>query len=190
MKYEIKELTIMSLINFSDIDFTSTDMKPHTFTFNGNEIQVLKYLPFKDKYDLIMITLQKSFKDNIYNECSLRMYFDLYLVLLYTNILPLPKADEVDEIDMYDKMKYSGLIDTVKSYINVQEIDDLWACIRVIAAEDMKYRHSAIGFIEDFVDDLGGKVEKALVLLKDMNIQEEIKKISAATFVDNGAESN
>ena len=31
-----------------------------TFDFKGQTIEVLKYLPARDKYDLLMITLQKS----------------------------------------------------------------------------------------------------------------------------------
>jgi len=31
-----------------------------TFKFGGQDIEVLQYLPAKDKYDLLMITLQKS----------------------------------------------------------------------------------------------------------------------------------
>ena len=38
-----------------------------TFDFNGNQIEVLQYLPIEDKYDLIMITLQKAKENGIYN---------------------------------------------------------------------------------------------------------------------------
>lgn len=32
----------------------------NTFDFRGQTIEVLKYLPARDKYDLLMITLQKA----------------------------------------------------------------------------------------------------------------------------------
>lgn len=32
----------------------------NTFDFKGQKVEVLKYLPAEDKYDLLMITLQKS----------------------------------------------------------------------------------------------------------------------------------
>lgn len=33
--------------------------QPKEIDFEGNKIEVLQYLPVEDKYDLVMITLQK-----------------------------------------------------------------------------------------------------------------------------------
>ena len=33
--------------------------QPKEIDFNGNQFEVLQYLPIEDKYDLVMITLQK-----------------------------------------------------------------------------------------------------------------------------------
>ena len=45
-----------------------TNTAVNTFEFCGQKIEVLKYLPAADKYDLLMVTLQKSLEGNIYNE--------------------------------------------------------------------------------------------------------------------------
>ena len=58
----------------------------NTFDFCGQKIEVLKYLPAQDKYDLLMITLQKSLENGIYNDFKLNFYFELNLVYMYTNI--------------------------------------------------------------------------------------------------------
>ena len=39
-----------------------------TFDFKDQKVEVLQYLPARDKYDLLMITLQKAEEDGIYNE--------------------------------------------------------------------------------------------------------------------------
>ena len=62
------------------------DTSVDTFDFNNQTIEVLKYLPIEDKYDLIMITLQKAEEDGIYNDIKLDMYFHLNLVYMYTNL--------------------------------------------------------------------------------------------------------
>ena len=54
--------------------------------FQEKTIEVKKYLPIEDKIDLVQIALQMSEEDGIYNEALLDMYFNLYLVFLYTNI--------------------------------------------------------------------------------------------------------
>ena len=71
-------------------------------TFNGLDIEILKYLPIEEKYNLISITLQKSLEnDNVYNSVLMDMYFHLYLVFLYTNISFTDKQKE-DEAKLYD----------------------------------------------------------------------------------------
>ena len=72
------------------ISYAKMNLKVDTtvnhFDFKGNEIEVLQYLPAADKYDFIMLTLQKSEEDGIYNENKLDMYFHLHLIYMYTNI--------------------------------------------------------------------------------------------------------
>ena len=60
--------------------------KVNEFDFNGFKIEVQQYLPIEDKIDLVQIALQMSEEDGIYNEALLDMYFNLYIVFLYTNI--------------------------------------------------------------------------------------------------------
>ena len=57
-----------------------------TFNFNNTEIEVKQYLPIEDKYDLVMITLQKAEENGIYNALKLDMYIHLHLVYMYTNL--------------------------------------------------------------------------------------------------------
>ena len=74
----------------------NTEVK--TFDFGGQKVEVLQYLPAQDKYDLLMVTLQKSLENGAYNEFKLNLYFELNLVYMYTNISFTEKQREDEEV--------------------------------------------------------------------------------------------
>ena len=87
-----------------------TNTSVNTFDFCEQKIEVLKYLPAQDKYDLLMITLQKSLEGNVYNAFKLNLYFELNLVYMYTNISFTDKQRE-DELKLYDTLKSNGFFE-------------------------------------------------------------------------------
>ena len=91
----------------------------NTFDFGGQKIEVLKYLPAQDKYDLLMITLQESLENGVYNEFKLNLYFELNLVYMYTNISFTEKQRE-DELKLYDNLKSNGFFDLFYQAIDEQ----------------------------------------------------------------------
>ena len=72
----------MSKISYANLKL-KTNSEVKTFDFNGEQVEVLQYLPISDKYDLVMITLQKSKEDNIYNQLKLDMFFFFFLIYIY-----------------------------------------------------------------------------------------------------------
>ncbi|MBQ1716746.1 MAG: hypothetical protein II025_02495, partial [Ruminococcus sp.] len=60
----------------------------------NSNIEVLKYLPIEDKYNLINITLQNAREGSIYNSLLLDVYFHLYIVIMYSNITFTEKQKE------------------------------------------------------------------------------------------------
>ena len=64
-----------------------------------------------------MITLQNSEENGIYNPVKLDMYFHLHLVYMYTNLTFTDKQRE-NEMELYDALQSSGLIDLVVSAID------------------------------------------------------------------------
>lgn len=141
----------------SKVSFSSLKLKVNTdvtkFNFNANVIEVLKYLPWHDKYDLVMITLQKSEEDGTYNELKLDMYFHLHLVYMYTNLTFTEKQKE-DEEKIYDSLMSSGFIDEFLKVFNESEYNQLWNMIISIADTKSKYLNSAGGILRGFVKDL------------------------------------
>ena len=91
-----------------------------TFDFCGQKIEVLQYLPAQDKYDLLMVTLQKSLENGVYNEFKLNLYFELNLVYMYTNISFTEKQRE-DEFKLYDTLKSNGFYEQFFKVINEDE---------------------------------------------------------------------
>ena len=83
-----------------------------TIDYNGTNIEIIQYLPIEDKYDLMMISLQKAKENDVYHPLKLDMYFHLYLVYMYTNISFTDKQRE-NELKLYDTLYSNGIIDFI-----------------------------------------------------------------------------
>ena len=136
--------------------------------FNGNSIEILKYLPIKDKYDLVMITLQKSFEDGIYNPIKLDMYFHLNLLYLYTNVNFTDKQKE-DEEKLYDTVKSSGLLEEVLKNMETQEYNDLYEYLQETLTIQQDYKKSFISIFSAFVNDLPQQASAAMDIVNNFD---------------------
>ena len=166
----------MGLINYKDIDFNkSINKELKTFDFNGSEIAVVPYLSINDKYDLVMITLQKSLEKGIYNHVKLDMYFELHIIYMYTNI-QVDNVDRQDEAALYDIFKRSGLIDKVLEQIDENEIDTLWTYIYEMEEIIMSYRNTFGTILSNFIETLPENMEKAKETIEKIDI-EKIKAL-------------
>ena len=63
----------MAKVSYANMKL-KVDKSISTFDFEGNKIEVLNYLPIEDKYDLIMITLQKAEENGVYSPLKLDIY--------------------------------------------------------------------------------------------------------------------
>ena len=161
----------MALINFKNIDFNKSINNENTIiNFNGSDIEIVKYLSTNDKYDLIMITLQKAFEKNIYNPFKMDTYFDLNVIYLYTNIL-FNQEDREDESKLYDIMKQSGLIDAVKAAIPAEELDYLKTCVYLLSETIIKYRNTFGSVFGSFIEQLPDNMEKVKDIVETMDIK-------------------
>ncbi len=139
------------------ISYANMKLKPvtstHKFEWNGNEIEVLDYLPVEDKYDLIMITLQKSFEDGYYNPIKVDEFFHLHLIYMYTNINFTDKQRE-DEHKLYDSLKSNGLIDAFIEQMNEFDYSELFNMLDDTKRELTEYKRSTSALIQSLVSDL------------------------------------
>lgn len=168
----------MGLINYKDIDFNkSINKELKTFEFNGSEISVVPYLNINDKYDFVMITLQKSFVNNIYNKVMLDMYFNLHLVYMYTNII-IDNNERADEESLYDTFMRSGLITAVRNAISEDELKLLEYYVEKVAEDTLKYDNSFTGLLKNALDRFPEMIEKFKGLAKEIDAEKIAKLIS------------
>ena len=167
------------------ISYANMKLKPitttHKFEWNGNEIEVLDYLPIEDKYDLIMITLQKSFEDGYYNPIKIDEFFHLHLIYMYTNINFTDKQRE-DEHKLYDSLKSNGLIDAFIEQMNEFDYSELFNMLDDTKRELTEYKRSTSALIQSLVSDLPRQAEAMKNIMDnfDPNKYQEVMNFAKA----------
>lgn len=156
-----KRRIFMSLINYKDINCEPQEKENKIIDFGDNEIQIVPCLSSQDKYDLIMITLQKSLNKNVYNPFLIDLYFDLNVLYLYTNIV-FSVEDRADEAALYDTCVNSGLMALVLSSIDKKEYNTLKSYTHQMAQDQMKYQLSFVGILDALKVELPKLIDKYL----------------------------
>jgi hypothetical protein len=159
----------MGLINYKDIDFNKSINKENKIiNFNGNEIQIVPYLSINDKYDLIMIALQKSFENNIYNSIKLEMYFKLNIIYMYTNLV-INAEDRYNEEELFDTLSKSGFIDLVLENMNEKELSFLYSTLASLKEDYKEYNGSFVGVMNVALTEIPKKLTTILELVELKN---------------------
>lgn len=147
----------MAIINYQDLNINKV-VNTNSFMWNNKEIEVVDYISADDKYDIVMITLQNSEEEGIYNPIKLDIYYHLYLVYTYTNIV-FSNEDRADELALYDALLSSGFMEEFLKHINIRDYTEMQDEIERIAEMKMKYNVSTASIIKKFVDDLPANAE-------------------------------
>ena len=147
----------MAKVSFSNMKL-KLENKKVVCNFKDTKIEILQYLPFEDKYSLVMITLQNAWESGYYNPIKLDMYFHLYLVYMYTNLNFTEKQRE-DETKLYDIIKESGLLNVVLSNIPETEYNELLNWVEETRKVSAKAKNSLVPFFTTAIQDLPKKAE-------------------------------
>ena len=156
-----------------------------TFDFGGQKVEVLQYLPAQDKYDLLMVTLQKSLEDNIYNEFKLNLYFELHLVYMYTNISFTEKQRE-DEFKLYDTLKSNGFFEKFYQVINEDEYNELFEQLNAIKNASFKNKRSVAAIISGLINDLPANAEAAAKIVESFDPKQFKAVVDFARYANGG----
>ena len=171
------------------ISYANMKLKPVTttdkFEWNGNEIEVLDYLPIEDKYDLSMITLQKSLEDGYYNPIKIDEFFHLHLIYMYTNINFTEKQKE-DENKLYDSLKSNGLIDAFIAHFSEIQYDELYVWLEDVKKEIIDYKRSTSALIQSLVVDLPKQAEAAKQIVDSFDAEKYQNVINFAKAANGG----
>lgn len=157
----------MAKVSYANLKL-KTDESVKIFKINDTEIEVLKYLPVEDKYDLISIALQNSKENGIYNPIKLDMYFHLYLIYMYTNISFTDKQKE-NENKLYDTLKSNGVIDNLLDTMEESEYNDLISFMDEQIEWELKYTTTAASLISKIVDDLPKNAQAAMDIVENFD---------------------
>jgi len=156
----------------SKVSYASLKLKTETTTkaikWEDKVIEVTQYLPINDKYDLIMITLQKAKEDILYNPIKIDMYFHLHLVYMYTNLSFTDKQKE-DEAKIYDALECSGLLSEIIKNMNEAEYNDLWDKINEYMEAELKYTTTAAAVIKSIITDLPTQAQAAMDIVNNFD---------------------
>ena len=173
------------------ISYANMKLKPitstHKIEWNGNEIEVLDYLPIEDKYDLIMITLQKSLENGYYNPIKIDEFFHLHLIYMYTNINFTDKQKE-DENKLYDSLKSNGLIDAFITQFDESEYNELYTWIEEVKNEITNYKNSINGIIQNIITDLPKQAEAMQNIIENFDPEKYQNVINFAKAANGGRE--
>ena len=149
----------MADINYTDLKL-ETSIGSKIFKWGDKDIEIYDYLSINDKYDLVMITLQKAYENGIYNPIKLDMCFHLNLIYMYTNLI-FSDDDRDDESKLYDEMKSSGFIDEFLKNMDPVEYNELQEIIDEMIVSTMQYKNTAASVIRSFIEDLPANAEAA-----------------------------
>ena len=157
----------------------------NTFDFCGQKIQVLKYLPAQDKYDLLMITLQESLEDGVYNEFKLNLYFELNLVYMYTNISFTEKQRQ-NEFKLYDTLKSNGFFELFFNALDENEYNELFAQLNAIKVINTKNRLNIVTFLGKVMEDLPANAEAAAKIVQSFDPNQFKAVVDFARYANGG----
>lgn len=174
----------MAKVSYTNLKLkTNTEVK--TFNFNNNDIEVLQYLPFEDKFSLVMITLQNAYEDGLYNPLKLDMYFHLFLVYMYTNISFTDKQRE-NELKLYDTLKSTGLLDLILEQIPEYEYTTLFEYLDELVATKTEFNKSIVSLVQSLIKDLPAQAQAAMDIVNNFDKEKFQEVINFAKAANGG----
>ena len=174
----------MNKISYTNLKL-KVNTEVNTFDFNGNQIEVLKYLPLEDKCALINLALQSAKENAIYNPARLEAYFHLYIVILYTNINFTEKQKE-DKIKLYDTLKSNGLIDQVLMNMDEDEYSALCEYLNQQESDILNYQNTIAGIIDNIIENLPIQAEEMQKIVNNFDPSKFENVLNFAKSVNNG----
>lgn len=173
----------MAKVSYANLKL-KVDQRVETFDFGGQSIEVKQYLPIEDKYDLIMIALQRAEEDGIYNPVKVQLYFELYVVYMYSNISFTDKQKE-NEPKLYDTLASNGVIAAILELIPDEEYNELMTYMKELIQVKTTFNNSAAGLVNQVLVDLPKNAEKAAEVLNSFNV-EDYKEVIEFAKAANG----
>jgi hypothetical protein len=187
--YYVYKDEIKGEIKMAKVSYANLKLKPNTdistFEFGGQQVEVLNYLPINDKYDFVMITLQKAEENGIYNPILLDMYFHLHLVYMYTNLSFTDKQKE-NEPRIYDALMSNGFFDKFFEAMDEAEYAELMSYIEELQDTILHYRNTAGAVLQSIIQDLPKNAQAAAEIVENFDPSRFQAVVDFATAANGG----
>ena len=152
---------------------------------SGREVEVLQYLPMMDKIDLIELALQDAKEGGIYNEMKLNMYFNLYIVFMYTNI-EFTDEEKADLAFLYDELESNGIFDVIIAAMDEVEYEYLVDCMQTMKENYEFYNSSTASLIQTFIQDMPANAEAVKEIIDNFDKEKYKEVIDFAQSANGG----
>ena len=152
-----------------------------TISIQGQDINVFQYLPVRDKNDLVQIALQNSRENGVINEIKLEIYFNIYIVYFYTDLV-FSEEEKADPGQLYDELQSNGILTRILGAMNQDEYNNLVDYLERMRAAQDTYETSTAGVIKMFIQDLPKNATEAAELLKNVDLSkyEQVNRFAEA----------
>ena len=152
-----------------------------TISIQGQDINVFQYLPVRDKNDLVQIALQNSRENGVINEIKLEIYFNIYIVYFYTDLI-FSDEEKADPGQLYDELQSNGILTRILGAMNQDEYNNLIDYLEKMRTAQDAYENSAAGIIKILSQDLPKNAAEAAELLKNVDLSkyEQVNKFAEA----------
>lgn len=140
-------------MNYSNLNLTTNTDFNTISILPGQDINIFKYLPIEDKNDIIQIALQNSDENGLFNLLKVKMFFELYIVYSYTDIV-FTVEEKDDPTKLYNELKSNGILDAILSSIEPPEYQYLVEVLKETMEAKAKYRSTVASVIHGFIENL------------------------------------
>lgn len=137
----------MAKVPFSKLGL-KVDNAVNTVTVGEQTFEVMRYLPFKNKIELVSRIINQSIdENNFYNPMRVKLYTVLEVSEAYTNISFTAKQKE-DPFKLYDLLNSTGLFDKIIAEIDPKDWHEIQAYTNEVINNIYNYRNSAMGILD------------------------------------------
>lgn len=152
-------------------------------------IGVKSYLSMGEKMQLVNIALDNSEETGYYDPLKLKMFFEIYLVTLYTD-MTLPALTEENTLDVYDALASNGIPDKVWNALPESEQETLVETTFRLKEDKVKSKNSVGGVIRSLVESLPANAEAARSIIEQFDPQKYQNVIAFAEQANGGRAIN
>ena len=140
------------------------------FEFNGQKIEVIKYLPIDEKVDLIQRIVDNALttEEKFINPCKVNVYLYVEMVLAYSNIT-LSDTQKKDLNKVYDGFCGSGFMWVFRAHMSDKEWGYIENSVWEVLDNIIKYKSSAIGILDTVSQDYSNLDLDAIKIQQELN---------------------